>query len=106
MIEKARKYWGSGLPLPHVVSFLRASKPGVAGSNPAGRAMGLAHCRVAAGFGRIAARRLAANGLEPCRTRHFIALMQVTAGENLTPSVDLRIDPYNLAPLMRVFDRD
>ena len=29
---------GSGVPLPLAVSFLRPSKPGVAGSSPAGRA--------------------------------------------------------------------
>ncbi len=32
LIEEAQKHWGSGHPLPPVVSFLRASKPGVAGS--------------------------------------------------------------------------
>ena len=36
-IKNPNENGGSGLLLPPVVSFLRPSKPGVAGSNPAGR---------------------------------------------------------------------
>jgi hypothetical protein len=38
VIGKARKHWGGDLPLHPVVSFLRASNLGAAGSSPAGRA--------------------------------------------------------------------
>jgi hypothetical protein len=36
--ENPRKTGSSGVPLPPVASYPRPSKPGVAGSNPAGRA--------------------------------------------------------------------
>jgi hypothetical protein len=38
VLEQGRKHWVCGLPLPLVVSFLRAFKPGVEGSSRAGRA--------------------------------------------------------------------